>query len=77
MSCEKISQNSSRLRGRGAGHVALCLLRHTHKDWGLDSQTAILGGQPFGDSNLSRGDTIRTCDLYVPNVALYQLSHTP
>ena len=26
---------------------------------------------------LSRGDTIRTCDLYVPNVALYQLSYTP
>lgn len=25
----------------------------------------------------NRGDMIRTCDLYVPNVALYQLSYTP
>lgn len=24
-----------------------------------------------------RGDTDRTCDLMVPNHALYQLSHTP
>lgn len=25
----------------------------------------------------SRGDKTRTCDLYVPNVARYQLRHTP
>jgi hypothetical protein len=34
-------------------------------------------GHPCGMAFLSRGDTIRTCDLYVPNVALYQLSYTP
>ena len=30
----------------------------------------LLGFIAFGEASKSRGDTIRTCDLYVPNVAL-------
>ena len=33
--------------------------------------------QAFGDHRSGRGDRIRTCDLYVPNVALYQTELHP